>query len=260
MKEIYKNLKKSKNFYDIEIFDLLESTNTTLKNMAKADCHEGKVIIAKEQTGGRGKMNRSFFSPKSSGIYMSILLKPDLTPDKAQYMTALAAVAVAETIEAVSGKEAKIKWVNDIYCEGLKVCGILTESGFGLYSDKIGYAVVGIGINLKVADGGFPNDISHIAGAVFEENEYSDEKKNAIISEILERFYLYYEKMEEKSFAKEYKNRSNLIGEQIEIIKGNETKKAKALDIDDDLKLVVEYPDGTKESLISGDVFRIKKA
>ena len=260
LNEIYKNLKISKDFYDIEIFDSLESTNTTLKNLAKTNIPEGKVIIAKEQTGGRGKMNRSFFSPKASGIYMSILLKPDLPPDKAMYMTALSSVAVSEAIEAVSGNSAKIKWVNDIYCKGLKVCGILTESGFGLYSDKIGYAVVGIGINLKEAEGGFPSDISHIAGAVFKENEYSDKKKNLIIAEVLERVYSYYQELEEKTFAGEYKSRSNLIGEEVDVVFLNETKRAHVLDIDDDLRLVVEYNDGTKEAVISADVFKIIRA
>lgn len=255
MKEIFEKLNKSKNFYDITCFDTLESTNTTLKEMARKGANEGTVLIAKEQTAGRGKMNRSFFSPNESGIYMSILLRPDLKPEEATFLTAIAAVSVCEAIEKVSDIKTSIKWVNDIYCKGKKLCGILTEAGFGLYSYKVGYCVVGIGVNLKVAQSGFPKDIEHIAGAVFDENDFSVDKKNRIISHILESFYCYYKEFEEKTFIAEYKNRSNLIGKEITITDAlGSVCKALVLDIDDECTLVVKYEDGTEEKLISGDV------
>ncbi len=247
-------LKESRIFYDIETYDILESTNSMLKDMAKYGAKEGKVIIASEQKKGRGKMNRTFFSPKNSGIYMSILLRPDMLAEKAVFLTAMTAVAVAETIENVSGVKAEIKWVNDIYCKGKKVCGILTESGLDLYSGKIDYAVIGIGINLKIAETGFPSEISQIAGAVFEEKDYDEEKKTEIIAGVLEAIYKYYLEFEKGTYREKYKNRSNLLGKEIVVSSGETIKKAIAVTIDDDCRLVVEYDDGKKETLSSGDV------
>lgn len=247
-------LKSSKDFFDIEFYDVLESTNTTLKNMAKNGAEEGKVIIAKEQTSGRGKMNRAFFSPKGSGIYMSILLKPDMLAEQAVFLTAMTAVAVAETIEDVSGVEAKIKWVNDIYCKGKKVCGILTESGLDLYSGKTSFAVVGAGINLRIAEEGFPSEISHIAGAVFEKGKYSEEKREEIIAGVLERMYKYYLEFSQGTYKDKYKSRSNLLGKEIYVSNGSTERKATAINIDSDCRLVVKYDDGAEEALISGDV------
>lgn len=254
MTGIKEYLKNSKDFYDITIYDCLESTNSILKDMARANAKEGRVIIAKEQTKGRGKMNRTFFSPKNCGLYMSILLKPDMKICDAVFITAATAVAVAEAIECISGIEAKIKWVNDIYCKGKKVCGILTESGLDLYSEKIGYSVVGIGINLKIAQKGFPEDILNIAGALFDENSYSEKKRDMLTAQILENLYKYYSELNERSFSKEYKKRSNLIGKEISVSVGDEIRKATAMDIDDDCRLVVKYDDGSIEALVSGDV------
>jgi len=251
---IKRYLNESKDFYDISVFDVLDSTNTTLKEAARKGEKKGKVIIAKEQTMGRGKMNRSFFSPKDSGIYMSILLRADMELCDAVFITAMTAVAVSEAIESVSKEEAKIKWVNDIYCKGRKVCGILTESGVNLDSGKADYSVVGIGINLKQAEGGFPDDILHIAGAVFDENGYTEDKKEKIIAEVLERLYKYYLKLGERTFIEKYKERSNLIGKEITVTNGNEIKKATAIRIDDDCRLVVKYDNGDEEALFSGDV------
>ncbi|MBE7039863.1 MAG: biotin--[acetyl-CoA-carboxylase] ligase [Ruminococcaceae bacterium] len=247
-------LNKSKDFYDIEMFDVLESTNSTLKSMAKSGEKEGKVIVAQRQTKGRGKMNREFFSPEGSGIYMSILLKPDIEIDKAVLLTAMTAVAVAETIENVSGVEAKIKWVNDIYCKGKKVCGILTESGLELYSKKVSYSVIGIGINLIEAETGFPSEISNIAGTVYERNEYKDESRAQIIAGILESIYNYYLEFSKGRYKEKYKSRSNLLGKEIIVTSGESIKKAIATNIDDDCRLVVKYDDGNQEALLSGDV------
>lgn len=254
MQNITDYLGKSKDFYNIKIFDCLESTNTYLKESAQKGADEGEVIIAKEQTGGRGKMNRTFFSPKNSGLYMSILLKPDMKVSDAVFITAAAAVAVSLAIESISCEKAEIKWVNDIYCKGRKVCGILTESALDLYSGKTAYTVVGIGVNLKTAQSGFPSDISHIAGAVFDEENYSEDKKLKLTAQILENFYRFYLNLNKKEFVKIYKERSNLLGKKIDVLVGESIKKATAIDIDNDCRLIVRYENGETQSLISGDV------
>ena len=117
-------------------FEELDSTNRYLKELAAKDARPGTVIIANRQSAGRGRLGRKFFSPGEKGIYMSILLRPDIPLERAVLITSMAAVAVARAIERVSGIEAKIKWVNDIFLKGKKVCGILTEAGIDAESGK----------------------------------------------------------------------------------------------------------------------------
>ena len=130
------------------------------------------MVIANEQTAGRGRLSRSFFSPKDTGIYMSLLLRPkNYSAKQAVRITTMAAVAMCEAIETVSDEKAEIKWVNDIFVRGEKVCGILTEGSFNLESGLLDYAVLGIGINIYQPKDGFPNELSSIAGAVFSEKQ-----------------------------------------------------------------------------------------
>ena len=153
------------NKYGLDIIekDSVTSTNTELIEMAKNGAKEGTVLIASEQTAGKGRTGKSFYSPEGSGVYLSILLRPDFKPEDALFLTTIAAVATAKAIESVSDKEAKIKWVNDVYLDNKKVCGILTESALSSDMEKLDYAVVGIGINLCPPEGGFPDDIKNIA-------------------------------------------------------------------------------------------------
>ena len=129
-------------------FEELDSTNSYLKEMAAKGAQEGTIIIANRQSAGRGRLGRSFFSPEEKGIYMSILLRPDISLERAVLITSMAAVAVAEAIEQVSGIQTKIKWVNDIFLNKKKVCGILTEAGIDAETGTLEYAVLGIGVNV----------------------------------------------------------------------------------------------------------------
>ena len=117
---------------DISVFSSVTSTNTILKEMAEQGAKEGTVIIAEEQTAGRGRTGKQFYSPKGTGIYISILLRPDIPAEESLFLTTSAAVATARAIEDVSDKRALIKWVNDIYLEDKKTCGILTEGAFNV--------------------------------------------------------------------------------------------------------------------------------
>ena len=145
---------------DISVFSSVTSTNTILKEMAEQGAKEGTVIIAEEQTAGRGRTGKQFYSPKGTGIYISILLRPDIPAEESLFLTTSAAVATARAIEDVSDKRALIKWVNDIYLEDKKACGILTEGAFNVETGKLDYAIVGIGINVCIPDGGFPDNIN----------------------------------------------------------------------------------------------------
>jgi BirA family biotin operon repressor/biotin-[acetyl-CoA-carboxylase] ligase len=144
---------------DIECYKTLSSTNTLLKQKAEAGEKEGKVAIAETQSGGKGRLGRSFFSPMGTGIYMSILLRPQLEMENAVLITTLAAVCVAQAVENVTDKQTGIKWVNDIYYNGKKICGILTEAGCDCENGRLNYAVLGIGIKVYGRQTGFQKSL-----------------------------------------------------------------------------------------------------
>lgn len=244
-----------KDIFHIEVYETISSTNTFVKELAKQGKKEGKVVISREQTGGRGRLGRTFFSPDGTGIYMSLLLRPNISLSESLFITVAAAVAVAEAIEAISEKKPKIKWVNDVFCENKKVCGILTESSLSSQTGQLNYAVLGIGINVLPPEDGFPETIKDIASSIFDAgSNISIEIQAKLIAEVLGRFWNYYKDLSSKSFLSEYKKRSLLIGKKISIIAGETVEKARALDIDDQCRLKVEMTDYTIRLLSSGDV------
>ena len=140
------------------------STNTLLKAQAEQGAPEGTVLIAESQTAGKGRLGRHFTSPPGTGIYFSLLLRPHCTAEKSLFITTTAAVAVCEAIEQVTGLNPQIKWVNDVYLNEKKVCGILTEASVDFENGGLNWAVLGIGINIAVPEEGFPEEIRSIAG------------------------------------------------------------------------------------------------
>lgn len=239
---------------DISVFSSVTSTNTILKEMAEQGAKEGTVIIAEEQTAGRGRTGKQFYSPKGTGIYISILLRPDIPAEESLFLTTSAAVATARAIEDVSDKRALIKWVNDIYLEDKKTCGILTEGAFNVETGKLDYAIVGIGINVCIPDGGFPDNIKDIATAIFDKQTDSINKRSILIANLLDYFIEYYKDFKSKSYVKEYIERSMIIGKTITVIEGSKTSVAKAIDIDKNCRLKVQFEDGTTKWLSSGEV------
>ena len=238
---------------DIRLFSELESTNTTVRGLASDGAPEGVVVISGSQTGGRGRRGRSFYSPSDTGIYMSLLLRPSfLSAKEALFLTTMAAVAICEAIEKVSGKNALIKWVNDIFVNDKKVCGILTEASFGLEADSLEYAVLGLGINVCAPSGGFPEEIRDIAGAVFDSPEA--DAKNRLAAEVLNRFMSYYGSRDITGYVEEYRRRSLVIGREVLVMAPDGPKPAVALDVDNECRLKVRYPDETVESLHSGEI------
>lgn len=242
---------------DIEAYKEVTSTNLLLKDCANQGASEGKVIIAGAQTQGRGRLGRSFFSPSDSGLYLSILLRPNMAAQDAVKITTAAAVSVALAVESVSDLKPDIKWVNDIYINGRKICGILTEASFSMESGGLDYAVLGIGVNAYEPDGGFPEAIRDIAGAVFEERK--SDMRNRIAAEIINNFMRLYESFSENSFYPEYRKRLLWVGEKINIIRGEEKTPAIMLGADEDCKLHVRYEGGREEYISSGEI-SIRKA
>ncbi|MDD4698659.1 MAG: biotin--[acetyl-CoA-carboxylase] ligase [Oscillospiraceae bacterium] len=240
--------------FNIEVYKTISSTNSVLKSLASDGAAEGKVIISGEQTQGRGRLNRSFYSPMGTGIYMSILLRPKMTAADSLFITTSAAVAVAEAIEAIAEKDAKIKWVNDIYCGDKKVSGILTEASLDLEGGGLEYAVLGIGINVLQPCGGFPEELKDIATSVFNDTNCPADLKSKLVAAILNRFWNYYKCIENKAFLKAYIQRSMIVGNEIYIFGNNTCEQAFATKIDDQCRLWVRMQDGTEKALSSGEV------
>lgn len=236
--------------FDIHVYKTLASTNTTLREMANGGCDERTVVIADGQSAGRGRMGHDFSSPSGTGLYMSVLIRPRISAERSVMITVAAAVAAARAIEEVSGDRAEIKWVNDIYVGGKKVCGILAESVFGAYGN-VEYTVLGIGVNVFLPHGGFDESISDIAGALFDRDMPQMREKLAAL--MLEYIDLYVKDGLELSFD-EYRERQMLIGKRIYVIRNGENIPATAVSVDDSCRLVVKYDNGDVEALSSGDV------
>ncbi len=232
----------------IEATEETASTNEDMKAIARQGADEIRVLIADRQTKGKGSKGRHFFSPKDTGCYMSFLLRPTIKPEECIMLTTMAAVATAEAIEKLTDEKAYIKWVNDIYIGGKKTAGILTESAF-ISAEKIDFAVVGIGINLTVPEGGFPEEINDIAGALGR-----DEIKNELIAEIISRFTALYKKLPDKSYMSSYRKRLFFLGEKIEAIRQNGSFVARAIDIDEMCRLIVEFDGGERCILGWGEI------
>ena len=229
-----------------------DSTNTRLKEWAR----EGRiaapyVLTADSQTAGRGRLGRSFLSPPGTGLYMSLLAAPSPGMGCGS-ITILAAVAVCRAIEETTRIKPWIKWVNDLFVRGKKVCGILSEASYGIHTGKLEYVVVGIGINAYEPSGGFPSAIADIAGSVFDEP--STGLKNRLAAEILNRMMAYYQHLSEAPYSEEYIRRSMVTGKDVMVHKDKEIIPAHVLGIDEEFGLKVRYEDGSVEILRSGEV------
>ena len=250
---IWKYLQPECSSLDIQVVSEVGSTNDSLREKAIGGYPEGTVLIAGMQTDGKGRLGRRFYSPADTGVYMSILLRPtDIPPSKALRLTTAAAVAVCRAIESVSGKEPKIKWVNDVYLDNRKICGILTEGAVSLESGSLDYVVLGVGINVYCPEKGFPADIEDIAGYIFDEK--MSDGKNKIASAFLNNFMKIYQSGDLESFIDEYRKRNFVIGKNIYVINDGFIRKAFALDIDDNCRLIVCFEDGKIEHLETGEI------
>lgn len=242
---------------EIQVLPTVTSTNDVLRQQAEAGAPEGTVLAAAEQTAGKGRRGHSFYSPPGSGLYLSLLLRPGLEAKDALSLTTCAAASVALAIEDCAGIPAQIKWVNDVFCGGKKVCGILTEAALDLESGGLQYAVVGIGVNLLPPEGGFPPELAEIAGAVFDEQPRGLESRSRLAGCILNRFFGFYAEIARRPFFEAYRARSFLLGQEIEILERGLVRPAAALDLEPDFSLRVREADGTVRTLSSGEV-RVK--
>ena len=240
--------------YRLRVYDRVEgSTNDLAREAAVRGEAEGLVVIADTQTAGRGRQGRAFVSPPGTGTYLSLLLRPKLPAAEAVAITGIAAVAVARALGDLGVGGAGIKWVNDIFLEGRKVCGILTEATLDMESGGLDYAVLGIGVNLFSPPGGFPPELAEIAGAVFP-GKPEDDERSRLIAAILDRFLPLYRALPDKGWLEEYRARSILTGREVRFLREGRAQRGLVLGVDDSARLLLRLSDGEETALSSGEV------
>lgn len=244
IQEIQKNLKYKHN---IEIFDSIDSTNKYLKSKIN-EKNYGTIVISNEQTNGYGKNDRQFISNKDTGVYMSILINPNCLIEESLKITILTSVAILSAIKSICNLDVKLKWVNDIILNDLKVGGILCESQINLNTNIIDNMIVGIGINVKEFD--FPPSLKNIATSI-ENNTNIKISRNELISEIINFFDLYF--IDNKNYLNLYKENSYVLGKDITVIQNDRQFFAKAIDIEDNGALIVQEQEKIIK-LISSDI------
>lgn len=242
-----KKLQKNVNLF---AFKKIDSTNIYAKTLASEGYKDGTVVVAREQTAGKGRLGRTFFS-KRGGLYFSVILRPYKSLNDTVFITTAAAVAAARAIEKVSGKKCEIKWVNDIYINSKKVCGILTEGAI-TPDGSLDYAILGVGINLFAPKGGFPSNLP-LAGSVFDKKILKNKIKKEILAIFLAEFYRFYENIDKKEFIAEYQSRSLLTDKEITYQKEGSQYKARVVGIDDNANLIVENNSGI-EKISHGEI------
>lgn len=238
---------------EIKIFDEISSTNLEAKQLAvSGKAGHGSFVVAMEQTAGRGRRGREFYSPKGSGIYLSIILEPQGTLEGSLLITTAAATAVYKAVKEVCGVELGIKWVNDLYKDNRKVCGILTEAVTDFESGNIEYAIVGIGLNLYVEQDAFPAELQGIAGGIYEDEQSAQiADRNRLAAQIVNQLL---EETRELKLSDEYVEHNIVPGNEITIIDNKSSRSASAIAICSDGKLLVQEADGTENRLSFGEI------
>lgn len=230
----------------------LVSTNLTAKRLAAEGAPHGTLVIADSQTGGRGRRGRSFASPPGTGLYLSMVLRSALPMQSAVLVTSAAAVAVCRAVERVCGKRLSIKWVNDLYTNGKKCCGILTEAAADVESGGVDYLVVGVGVDLFTPKDGWPPELAYVAAPVLAPGETVNRCRLA--AAIGDALLDVCGALPDASFMEEYRARCFVPGRDIRILQNGQSRPAHALSVTDDGRLRVRLPDGGEELLSFGEI------
>ena len=226
----------------IDCFDSIDSTNAYLKRIALDGAPDGTVAVAAEQTSGRGRRGRSFQSAAGKGVYLSILLRPQLTPQQLMPLTGLIAVAMSRAVDRVAGTHSQIKWTNDLILNGRKLCGILTELSVEGETGELQYVVAGIGFNVS-------QSILRETGKLVSRAELAA----AMIAE-LDALYTALKTGDTSGYLDEYRRRCVTIGREVQLLWQDTKEKVTALDVDEEFGLIVRRENGTVETVRTGEV------
>ena len=239
------NLKKNADGLQILVLKSCPSTNTLAREMAINAPKTAALIVAEQQTAGRGRLGRQFHSPEGAGVYFSVLFPGKGTLPSAVSLTCAASVAVMRAIRNTTEIQTEIKWVNDLLHNGKKVCGILTEA-VTMGNDTA--LIVGIGINLRPTD--FPKELQNIAGSL----NQTELPRSKLIAEILAQLLPFLNDPDDRSWLEDYRSHSCVIGKEIFRLENGSSLPCLAESIDSNGRLVVRYPNGQQEALHSGEI------
>ena len=235
----------------LQVHEALDSTNTHARELARQGAAAGTVIIAQTQSAGRGRLGRSFHSPASTGLYFSLILRPDCKPEQLMHLTCAAAVAACDAVERSCGLRPGIKWINDLTLEGKKLGGILTELSFG-GDGRVSSAVIGIGINVKKES--FPRELQSIACSL------ADFAPQPELSALAAELMLSLEEMsrcllsDRADLMDRYRKDCITTGRQVRIIGADSIRTGLAEIVHDDGSLQVLFDDGQRKTVNSGEV------
>ena len=232
----------------VRVYETLDSTNQEAKRLLAAGEPCPMLLLAEEQTAGRGRRGRGFYSPAGEGLYMTLALQPRATLSQATLLTAAAAVAVAQAVEALTALACQIKWVNDVYLDGKKLCGILTEASGSFEADALSSVCAGIGVNVRTRD--FPEEFAGRACSLWPRAV----SRNRLAAEIAVRLLNFAADLGAREFLEEYRRRSLVLGKAVTFTRDGGERRALAVGIGENGELIVRYDDGREEALNAGEV------
>lgn len=236
----------------IHYFPTIDSTNTYAKQLARDGAPEGTIVIADHQTGGRGRMGRSFSSPAGMGIYLSVILRPDCLPEALMHLTCAAGLAASDAVCAVTDRRPGIKWTNDLILARRKLGGILTELSVDAHTRKVEWAIIGIGINCCQRPEDFPPEIREIAISL----GLSPADRPRLIAALIQTLFTTNHGILTKKaeIMEQFRARCVTIGQEISILRGDQVSHGTALSVDDEGGLHVRLTDGSLTTVTSGEV------
>lgn len=231
----------------------VHSTNTHAAMLARQGAPHGTVVLADRQTAGKGRLGRTFSSPEGKGIYCSAVLRYDVQPERLFALTPIMAEAARRAVEAVTGLQPQIKWINDLVLHGRKLCGILTE--LGTENGAVAYVIVGIGINCSQQMEDFPPELRETAISL-EQALGKTVDREAVILELIRQIQLAADGFLQNSseWMISYVNHCETVGKDVMLIRNDERREAHVDGIDDRGALLVTLPDGKKETVFTGEV------
>ena len=232
----------------VRVYETLDSTNQEAKRLLAAGESCPMLLLTEEQTAGRGRRGRGFYSPAGEGLYMTLALQPPAALSQATLLTAAAAVAVAQAVEALTALACQIKWVNDVYLDGKKLCGILTEASGSFEADALSSVCAGIGVNVRTRD--FPEELAGRACSLWPRAV----SRNHLAAEIAVRLLNFAADLGAREFLEEYRRRSLVLGKAVTFTRDGGERRALAVGIGENGELIVRYDDGREEALNAGEV------
>lgn len=239
--------------WNVIVLEQADSTNNVAKQLGAQGAPGGTVVVTEHQTGGRGRLGRSFASPPG-GVYLSVLLRPEAELSELMHLTAMTAVAMRRAICDCCGFAPDIKWTNDLLWQGKKLCGILTELSCEAESGRLEYAVIGIGVNCNTRTADLPPEVQPIAGSLAE-IAGRELNPNELAAAMIRRLRELSEQMlsARTAWMREYRSACVTLGKQVLLVRGEEKRPAFALDVDEEGGLVVRYEDGSIATVSSGE-------